>query len=143
MAQPFHPYIVPSFTVPAVEPLRDFYIEKLGFDHMMAIAGKDGMFDTAIVVRDGMSVMMGRAETAPKGARQPDSREREVDLYFYVEDVDAYHAEVVKRGAAIIDPPTTHWWGDRTFRVKDPYGYSIHFAQTVAEFVPPEGVNAI
>jgi PhnB protein len=143
MTQPFHPHIVPNFTVTAVEPLRDFYIEKLGFDHMMAIVGKDGRFDTAIVVRDGMSVMIGRADGAPNGAQQADDRDREVELYFYVKDVDAYHADVVKRGASIIDPPTTHWWGDRTFRVKDPYGYSIQFAQTVAEFQPPEGVNAV
>ncbi len=34
--------VVPNFWVDAVEPLRDFYLEKLGFSHMMGIVGKDG-----------------------------------------------------------------------------------------------------
>lgn len=60
-----------------------------------------------------------------------------------IRDVDAYHAEVAGRGVPVVDPLTTHWWGDQSFRVKDPYGYSIWFAQTVAESQPPEGVEAV
>ena len=33
--------------------------------------------------------------------------------------------------------------GDRTFAVKDPYGYTLWFSQTVAEVVPPAGVKMI
>ena len=57
--------------------------------------------------------------------------------------MDAYHTEIAARGVRIVDPLTTHWWGDRSFRVRDPYGYSISFAQTVGEFTPPADVNAI
>jgi len=143
MDEPNFPHVVPSFTVDAVEPLRDFYIEQLGFAHMMGIVGKDGKLDTAIVVRDGMTVMIGRAEKPAPGTELTPKYDRTVDLYFYVRDVDAYHAEIAARGVAIVDALTTHWWGDRSFRVKDPYGYSISIAQTVAEFNPPADVKAM
>jgi uncharacterized glyoxalase superfamily protein PhnB len=110
---------------------------------MMGIVGKDGKLDTAIVVRDGMTVMIGRAEKPAPGTELTPKYDRTVDLYFYVRDVDAYHAEIAARGVAIVDPLTTHWWGDRSFRVKDPYGYSISIAQTVAEFNPPADVKAM
>lgn len=142
MAENFVPHVVPSFTVEAIEPLRTYYLEKLGFSHMMGIVGKDGKLDTAVVIRDGMMVMMGRPESGPAATGSP-AGARPVELYFYVKDVDAYHAEVAARGVEVVDPLTTHWWGDRSFRVKDPYGYSLSFAQTVAEFQPPEGVDAI
>ena len=68
---------------------------------------------------------------------------RSVDLYIYVADVDAYHAEVVQRGVHVHEPLTTQWWGDRNFQVKDPAGYLIWISQTVAEFTPPAGVTVV
>jgi uncharacterized glyoxalase superfamily protein PhnB len=137
------PRVVPNLLVEAIEPLRDFYIEKLGFEHLMGIVGKDGKLDTAIVVRDGMSVMLGRAERRIAGTERRPEQDRPVELYFYLKDVDAYHAAVAARGVEIADPLTTHWWGDRCFRVKDPYGYSLYFAQTVGEFNPPKDLDTI
>ena len=31
--------IIPSVWVDEIEPVRDFYIEKLGFSHMMGVVG--------------------------------------------------------------------------------------------------------
>ena len=52
--------VVPSFWVDSVETLRSFYLEKLGFGHMMGIVGKDGQLDFCIVFRDDAMVMIGR-----------------------------------------------------------------------------------
>lgn len=134
--------IIPSFWVESVELLRDFYIEKLGFGHMMGVVGKDGKLDFAIVTRDGLMVMMGRPETAMDGTA-PEGGDRTVELYLYVLDVDACHDDVRRRGAEIIEPIKTEWWGDRLFGVRDPYGYTVRFCQTVAEVTPPPGVKMI
>jgi hypothetical protein len=40
----------------------------------------------------------------------------QLDIYCYIRDVDGYHAEVTARGVEIVDPLTTYWWGDRSFR---------------------------
>jgi uncharacterized glyoxalase superfamily protein PhnB len=142
MAQETPPQIVPSLFVDAVEPLRDFYLEKLGFGHFMGMVGKDGKLDFAIVQRDGLMVMIGRPQerlsgTAPQPAGRP------VEIYIYLKDVDAYHGEVTKKGVKVEDPLTTQWWGDRNFSVRDPYGYRLWFCQTVAEFQPQEGMKVI
>lgn len=137
------PQIVPNFWVESVEPLRTFYLEKLGFEHMMGVVGKDGKLDFTIVTRDGLMVMIGRPDKRIDGSAPAYSTDRPVELYLYVRDVDALHGEVIAREVAVSDPLTTQWWGDRTFSVKDPYGYTIWFCQTVAEPAPPPGVTMI
>ena len=137
------PQIVPNFWVESVEALRTFYLEKLGFEHMMGVVGKDGKLDFTIVTRDGLMVMIGRPEKRIDGSAPAYATDRPVELYLYVKDVDAFHGEVRDRKVEIADPLTTQWWGDRTFAVKDPYGYTIWFCQTVGEPAPPPGVKMI
>ena len=132
--------IIPSLWVDEIEPVRNFYIDQLGFGHMMGVVGRDGKLDTAIVQKDAAMIMLGR----PPEPGSPDPKmRRSVDLYIYVADVDAYHAEVVQRGVHVHEPLTTQWWGDRNFQVKDPAGYLIWMTQTVAEFTPPAGVTVV
>lgn len=135
--------VIPSFWVEEVETLRDFYLEKLGFGHMMGIVGKDGKFDFGIVRRDGIMVMMGRPQTPGAGIARGQGGARPLDIYFYLKDVDAFHDEVRSRGVAVTEALSTQWWGDRTFAVKDPYGYSLWFCQTVGAPEPPPGVTMV
>lgn len=135
--------VIPSFWVEEVETLREFYLEKLGFGHMMGIVGKDGKFDFGIVRRDGIMVMMGRPQSPGAGIARGQSGARPLDIYFYVKDVDAFHGEVRSRGVSVTEALATQWWGDRTFAVKDPYGYSLWFCQTVGAPEPPPGVTMV
>jgi uncharacterized glyoxalase superfamily protein PhnB len=135
--------ITPSFWVDSVEPVRDFYIEKLGFSHMMGIVGKDGRLDFCIVVREGAMIMIGRPEDRIEGTGEKYPTRRPVEIYLKLDDVDRYHAEVRERGVKVVEPLTTQWWGDRTFAVKDPYGYQLWFYQSVSEPVPPPGVKMV
>jgi uncharacterized glyoxalase superfamily protein PhnB len=135
--------VVPSFWVDAVEPVRDFYIEKLGFDHMMGVVGKDGKLDFAIVTRENAMIMMGRPQERIEGTSERYPTKRPLEVYIYTKDVDAYHAEIVKRGVKVSDPLTTQWWGDRNFGVKDPHGYLLWFSQPVGGIEPPPGVKVV
>lgn len=135
--------VVPSFWVESVETLRSFYLEQLGFQHMMGIVGKDGQLDFSIVFRDDAMVMIGRPQDRVEGASPQYPTRRPLELYVYLKDIDAYHAEVSKRGVPIAEPLTTQWWGDRNFAVRDPYGYQIWFGQTVGDLVPPPGTKMI
>lgn len=135
--------IVPSFWVDAVEPVRQFYLEKLGFEHMMGVVGKDGLLDFCIVVREGAMIMIGRPEDRIDGTADKYPTRRPVEIYVYISDVDRYHDEVKGRGISIVEPLTTQWWGDRTFAVRDPYGYQLWFCMNVGEPAPPPGVTMI
>jgi catechol 2,3-dioxygenase-like lactoylglutathione lyase family enzyme len=48
---------------------------------------------------------------------------------FYVHDADALHAELAGRGANVQGAPVSHPWGLRDFRVLDPEGNELTFAQ--------------
>ena len=134
--------VMPMITVDSVDELRNFYVEKLGFGHMMGVVGRDGQFDFCTVVRDGAKVMLMRPKEPVEGARRSPVK-RPVEIYLQVSDVDALHEDVRKRGVRVTLPLETQWWGDRTFAVMDPYGYQIWFYQTVAEPKPPQGTKVV
>jgi uncharacterized glyoxalase superfamily protein PhnB len=66
-----------------------------------------------------------------------------VEIYLEVEDVDALHARLQKKGVSIVDPLTLQWWGDRTFKVQDPNGYVVWFYTNVSEPKPPQGMKVV
>lgn len=47
----------------------------------------------------------------------------------YINDADALHAELVRRGANVQGAPVSHPWGLRDFTVLDPEGNRLIFAQ--------------
>ena len=51
------------------------------------------------------------------------------DVYFYVDDVDALHEELVGRGAELLHGPVEQGYGLREMRVRDPLGYVLAFGQ--------------
>jgi len=58
------------------------------------------------------------------GAARPDM----FDAYFWVDDVDALHAELLQRGAEVVQEPVDQPWC-REIRVLDPHGYVLAFGQ--------------
>ena len=136
--------VMPMIAVESVDAVRDFYVDKLGFTHVMGMVGKDGQLDFVTVVLGGARVMFSRAPGAdgapPRAAR---SGKQPVEIYLQVDDVDAYHDQVKKKTVKISDPLTLQWWGDRTFKVLDPNGYEIWFYTNVAEPKPPQGAKLV
>lgn len=134
--------VIPNLYVDSVETLRSFYLDKLGFEHMMGVVGKDGLLDFAIVTREGAMIMLARPQEKTEGAARKYPTPRPIELYIEVADVDAFH-EQVRPKVAIKHALTTQWWGDRNFAVEDPYGYVLWFYKTVSQPVPPPGVKMI
>lgn len=132
--------VMPIIAVESVDAVRDFYVDKLGFQHVMGMVGKDGQLDFVTVILGGARVMFSRAMN---GNSQSRPGKQPVDIYLQVDDVDAYHTRVKKNGVKISDPLTLQWWGDRTFKVLDPNGYEIWFYTNVAEPKPPQGAKLV
>ena len=134
--------LMPMISVESVDQVRAFYVEKLGFSHMMGMLGKDGQLDFCTVTLGGAKVMLTRTQERMEGTSAASSK-RPVEIYFEVADVNGYHNQVKKNGVKITDPLTDQWWGDRTFKVMDPVGYQIWFYQTVGEIKPPPGAKIV
>ena len=78
-----------------------------------------------------------------KNEAQPRAGKRPVEIYLEVADVEAYHERLRERRVEMSDPLTLQWWGDRTFKVKDPNGYEIWFYQKVGPPKPPQGLTLV
>jgi uncharacterized glyoxalase superfamily protein PhnB len=129
---------MPIIAVPSVDDTRNFYVNTLGFQHVMGMVGKDGLLDFCTVTLGAASIMFNRGAALARTARK-----QLVEIYLEVGDVDALHSALKKKGVAISDPLTLQWWGDRTFKVLDPNGYEIWFYTNVAEPTPPVGAKLV
>jgi uncharacterized glyoxalase superfamily protein PhnB len=134
--------VMPIIAVDSVDEAHHFYTEKLGFQHLMGVVGKDGGLDFVTVVRSGVRIMFGRPQERMTGTSRSQEK-RPVEIYVQVEDVEAYHDQLEKAGVKVTSPLTTQWWGDRTFTIQDPYGYQLWFYEPVAEPRPPQGAKIV
>jgi PhnB protein len=134
--------LMPMISVDSVDLARAFYVDRLGFGHMMGMLGKDGQLDFCTVTLGGAKVMLMRPQNPTPGTNATSSK-RPVEIYLEVSDVDSYHKQLTDKGIKVTSPLTDQWWGDRTFTVMDPFGYQIWFYQTVGEPVPPKGAKLV
>lgn len=133
---------MPLITVDSVDNVHNFYTSELGFTRVMGVAGQDGQFNMVTLALGGARIMFARPRGKIDGT-QPSAGKRPVDIYLEVADVDAYHAQLKKQSVNISDPLTLQWWGDKTFKVTDPYGYEIWFYQKIGEPKPPQGIKIV
>ena len=59
-------------------------------------------------------------------------------MFVYVEDADASFNKAVDAGCDVIYPMENAFWGDRTGKVKDPFGHTWQFATFIEELTPEE-----
>ena len=108
------------FDVRDVALARDFYRDRLGF----AVTFEWGApLDYVCLCRDDVQLHVRatrRGRTAGGGT-----------YCVFVRDVDALHAELVGRGAAIPRPPETFPYGMREFELDDPDGNRLVFGMGV------------
>ncbi|MBL8048020.1 MAG: hypothetical protein JNJ45_05005 [Chthonomonas sp.] len=127
--------VMPIVSVKSVDDTRNFYVDKLGFDHLMAVVGNDGLLEFCTVLREGGRLMFNRATTEQSGMPA-------TQFYFQVSDVGAYRDELVSSGLNP-SPLEDMWWGDRVTIVEDNNNLKLWFYQQVGEVKPPEGMKIV
>jgi PhnB protein len=61
-----------------------------------------------------------------------------VEIFLFVEDVDATVGLAEAAGATVQQEPTNEFWGDRLARLKDPFGHLWEVASRVEDLTPEE-----
>jgi PhnB protein len=75
------------------------------------------------------------------GGRDPSPRTlggSPVALFTYVEDVDGVFSRAVQAGAATVQEPEDHFYGDRVAMFDDPFGHRWNIATHVEDVSPEE-----
>jgi hypothetical protein len=86
-----------------------------------------------ILQRDGLHLMLKQADDARHVVPHWTVSPKLCDVYFWVSDADALHAEFVARGAKIDYGPCDQPYGCREFGVQDLDGHDISFGQAISE----------
>ena len=132
--------VMPIIAVGSVDQTRDFYVDTLGFTHMMGVVGKDGQLDFCSVLLGDAQVMFTRGPSGGAGGRVRRRRSRSTSRSrTWMHSTPGCR----RRACRIVDPLTLQWWGDRTFKVRDPNGYVLWFYTNVAEPKPPQGMKVV
>lgn len=105
----------PLLLVPDVTATADYYRKVLGFQSDAGGASPE----YSVVWRDNASVHLAKGERAPTGVR----------IFFWVKDVNALHADIVRQGAEIAIPIETRPYKIRDFAIRDPNGVLLVFGQ--------------
>lgn len=120
--------ILPLLKVKNVDASVKFYVEKLGFNNAFNMQGPDGVNAFAFVDLGKPTIGLSLTQDANTGVGQG------VEFMIYVgddTDIDAYYADVQKKGVKIEKALATQYWGDRTFTIHDPDGYVLTMSKTV------------
>lgn len=103
------------------------YRDRLGFSYER-FWGEPPCF--CILERDRCHLMLSQVENAAEIVPRHRVVEDSWDLYFWVDDADALHRELVERGASLrYGPVDQEEYGCRELCVEDADGYRIAFGQ--------------
>lgn len=119
--------ISPFFIVSDVNRTLAFYCNKLGFQNRFQQPGADPFF--AIVGRNTAQLFVKAEKDVlpqPNHTRHPYMR---LDAFVYVEDPDAFAAELSGRGVEFSAPLKDTHDGLRGFEIRDPDGYVLFFGR--------------
>lgn len=133
-----YPVVSPALAVDGAAQAMDFYKRVFGAAERFRMPGPDGKIAHAELQFGDSLVMLG--DPAPEiGFLDPKAvGGTPVNLYTYVEDVDAAHAAALGAGAREIQPVATQFYGDRTAVFEDPWGHRWTVSTHVEDVSPEE-----
>lgn len=114
-----------------------FYCEVFGATERMRMEMMGSIGHAEIEIGD--SLIMLSDPFPDMGAQPPESYGgTPVHMSMYVDDVDATFAKAIEHGAESISEPENQFWGDRSGKVKDPWGHVWGIATHVEDVSPEE-----
>lgn len=119
----------PVLLVKDVVAAANHYRDAMGFSYEK-FWGDPAAF--VMLHRDGMTVMLRQAENPKHVVPHWTVVDKLWNVYFWVSDADALHAEFVARGAKIDYGPCDQPYGCREFGTQDIDGHDIGFGQAIA-----------
>lgn len=115
--------------------------DAFGFEPLMVILDAEGNLAHSEMSYGESVVMVGNEWSAdhksPKSLGGKNTQTVHVQLA-RGEDIDAHCARARAAGAVILQEPETQFYGDRSYRARDPEGHIWTFGVTVQELTPEQ-----
>lgn len=119
--------------------------DAFGFEPLFVLLDADGNLGHSEMTFGHSVVMVGNEWSAeyksPKSVGGKNTQSVHVQLA-EGDNIDAHCAHARETGAEIVQEPETQFYGDRTYRAKDPEGHVWTFAVTVQKSTPEDWERA-
>ncbi|MGI8605282.1 MAG: VOC family protein [Verrucomicrobiales bacterium] len=133
-----YPALSPAFAVSDAAKAIDFYKQAFGAEERYRLIDPDsGKIGHAEITIRGALVMLSDEYSAFN--KTPTTLGgTTVKLCLMSEDADADFDRAVKAGAAVVSPPTDHFYGHRAACLRDPFGHEWTISQEKEKVAPAE-----
>jgi uncharacterized glyoxalase superfamily protein PhnB len=139
MALGNRPAVIPALSYQDPRKALEWLGKAFGFEIEFIIEDEKGNpLHSEMRYGDGL-VMIGSEWNADTKSPASIGRKCTQTVHIHMtEDIDAHCARAEKAGAEILARPDMQFYGDRTYRARDPEGHIWTFGQTVQAMTPAE-----
>ena len=133
--------ITPYLNVTGADAAIDFYKKAFGAVETIRLIGPDGRVGHAELEISGTPIMLSE-EYAEMNVVSPKTLGgTPVGIHLLVEDADAVFGRAVSLGATEINPVKDQFYGERSGKLKDPFGHVWYISKRIEEMTPQEMVR--
>ncbi len=130
--------VTPAIVIKGAAEAIAFYKSAFNATELHRMAMPDGTVMHA-EIKIGDSNIMLSDEFPDWGALSPKTvGGSPTTLYIYFDDVDAMTRQAIAAGAKELQPVTDQFWGDRSGKIEDPFGYAWGLATHIEDVSPEE-----
>ncbi len=128
------PYLTVRNTAEAIA----FYLRAFGAEEKLRLTEPSGRIGHAEIEIGGHVVMMSD-EFPEYGVRAPGPAEKcPMILHLHVDDADQVIRQAIEAGATMVRPPADEFYGERSGRIRDPFGHEWLIGHAIEEVSPAE-----
>jgi len=120
--------ITPILFAEEIEPCLKFWVERLGFEKTIDVP-EGSKLAFAILEKGGIELMYQTFASAEKDVSAVSPEVRKGPSFLYVEVEKLEEIITTMKGAEVIMPVRTTFYGAKEIGIKDPAGHIITFAQ--------------
>ena len=130
--------LFPYFCVRNASEAIAFYARAFGAKEVLRLTEPSGRIGHAEIEIGGRVVMMS-GEFPEMGIRGPGPEERvPMILHLHVDDADATIRRAVEAGATVVRPAKDEFHGERSGRIRDPFGHEWLIGHHIEDVSPEE-----
>ncbi len=134
--------VIPALAFHGADAAIKWYVNNLGAREKMRFTAPDGTIPHAEITIGDDVIML--AEEDLKYNRSPQTlKGNTVNLYVYVQDVDAVVKKATSNGAKLLMAVKDEFYGDRNGRIEDPFGYTWTIATHIKDVSEAEMKKAM
>jgi uncharacterized glyoxalase superfamily protein PhnB len=116
----------------------DFYIRAFGAEERFRLVEPSGRVGHAELQLGPAVLMLSDASPEADLPAPGAGGVMGATVHLHVSDADAVAAQAVAAGATMLMPPTDQFFGERSCRLRDPFGHTWLVGQSIEDVTPQE-----